>query len=217
MLLQTTDFNNAGQLVGGQFQQPWLELNQVLSAMPLHLKASDQKQIKGRPIFDPVGTNEHIAARLTSLGWSAKIGIPPPFSFLGTDVDFGKSGLIVEVQFSNYPFLLNNTLRSELFFRAGTVFHQAPTGLVVIITKGGMFPSSNSTLYYEQAMSQLSALASHQVFTVPIRLVGLFEALGTVNAMWTKYKSARYSRTVLTRTQRAFSISQGKGRRCNIS
>ena len=216
MLIKTTDYNNAQAVISAQFPNEWNELQQVLNAMPLHLKASDQAGKQGQAIFDPVGTNEHIAQALTALGWSTKIPIPPAFSFLGTDVDFGKNGTVVEVQFSNYPFLLNNTIRSELFFRTKTVFHQAATGVAIIVAKAGMFPSSNSTLYYEQAVNQLSALAQHGVFTIPVRLVGLFSAVGTVTATWTDYSAARYSRTVGTRSQRQFSIVNGRAGRCRI-
>lgn len=210
------DFNGAGALIAGAYRQQWIELEQVLTAMPLHLKASDQANIQGRAIFDPVGTNQHIADGLVPLGWMQKIAIPEPFKFLGTDVDFGKNGVVVEVQFSNYPFLLNNTQRSDLFYRAQTVFHGAPTGLVIIVTKAGMFQSSNSTLYYEQALNQLTALAQHAAFTVPIRLVGLFESVGRVQATWTSYSAARYSRTVGTRELRPFIITNGRAGRCKI-
>lgn len=216
MRVQFTDFMGADTAIAAGYSQQWLELEQVLGAMPLHLKASDQDGKQGSAIFDPVGTNEHIARALVTRGWSGKIAIPEPFTFLGTDVDFGKQGVVVEVQFSNYPFLLNNTIRSELFYRAETVFHQLPTRLVVIVTKAGMFPSSNSTLYYEQALSQLTALAEHGVFTVPIRLVGLFEQQGPVTATWTDYSAARYSRTVGARVQRSFTITGGRGVRCRI-
>jgi len=219
MQIRFSDYNNADDIIAGGYAREWDELRQVLSAMPLHLKASDQAGKQGQAIFDPVGTNEHIAQALTSpqYGWEAGVPIPAPFAFLGTGIDFGKNGVVVEVQFSNYPFLLNNTIRSELFFRADTVFHQSPTRLIVIVTKAGMFPSSNSTLYYEQAVNQLTALAQHQVFTVPIRLVGLFESTGTVPAMWTDYSAARYSRTVVgVRTQRPFTITNGRAGRCRI-
>ena len=147
-------------------------------------------------------------------GWEANIPIPSEYNFLGTDIDFGKAGVIVESQFSNYPFLLNNTLRSELFFKAGTIFASQPTQLVVLITKARMFPASNSTLYYEQAVKQLTALAEYQVFDVPIRLVGLFEAENTtVPVIWTVYSSTRYSRTVQTRETRQCQIISGKSTR----
>lgn len=216
MQLKFHDFNDAGSLVQVAFGKQWRELEQVLTAMPLHLKASDQAKIQGKPIFDPVGTNRYIADALVPLGWNEKIDIPGTFKFLGTDVDFGKNGAVVEVQFSNYPFLLNNTLRSELFFRAKTVFHEAATGLVFIVTKACMFPCSNSTLYYEQALSQLTALAQHNVFTVPIRLVGLFEKPGRVQALWTNYSAARYSRTVGVREPREFVITNGRAGKCKI-
>lgn len=218
MQIRISDYNNADAVIAQSYGQEWAELAGVLSAMPLHLKASDQAGKQGQAIFDPVGTNEHIAQALTapSHGWQAGIPIPGQFSFLGTDIDFGKNGVVVEVQFSNYPFLLNNTIRSELFFRAGTVFHQSPTRLIIIVTKAGMFPSSNSTLYYEQAVNQLAALAAHNVFTVPIRLVGLFEPQGAISATWTDYSAARYSRTVGTRSQRQFTITSGRADRCRI-
>ncbi len=182
--------------------------------MPLHIKASDQAGIQGNPIFDPVGTNEYIKAALVNLGWQANIPISAEYSFLGTDVDFGKSGVIVESQFSNYPFLLNNTLRSELFFKAGTIFAGEPTQLVILITKALMFPASNSTLYYEQAVRQLTALAKYNVFDVPIRLVGLFEEENiTIPVIWTVYSSTRYSRKVETRISRQCQIKPGKSAR----
>lgn len=216
MQIKYQDFNGATEQIAGPYRQQWLELEGVLTAMPLHLKASDQANIQGRAIFDPVGTNQRIADDLVPLGWLQKIIIPTDYSFLGTDVDFGKNGAVVEVQFSNYPFLLNNTVRSELFFRAQTVFHGAPTGLVIIVTKAGMFPSSNSTLYFEQAQNQLASLAHHGIFTVPMRLVGLFESPGPVQATWSTYTEARYSRTVHSRVTRSFDIKQGRAGRCRI-
>jgi hypothetical protein len=64
-----------------------------------------------------------------------------------------------------------------------------------------MFPSSNSTLYYEQARKQLDELSKHNVIKIPIRLIGLFEKMNdTVPALWTQYSSNRYSRTINNRT-----------------
>lgn len=202
MLLRIEDFNNADAAILGEMQSQWDELQGVLQEMPLHLKASDQAGIQGKPIWDPVGTNEHIKSALTKapLSWRANIPIPTEYSFLGTDVDFAKGGLLVEVQFSNYPFLLNNILRTELFFKSGIALDGGSTKAAVIVTKAHMFPASNSTLYYEQAKDQLSALAKNNVFDVPIRLVGLFEdTAGKVRAQWTEYENPRYSRTVVKR------------------
>lgn len=217
MLIQYKDYNGADSAIDGAYGSEWTELEQVLGTMPLHLKASDQDGLQGNAIFDPVGTNYHIADGLIHKGWRGGIPIPAEFDFLGKDVDFGKNGIVAEVQFSNYPFLLNNTVRSELFFRSRTVFDVKPTALAIIVTKAGMFPSSNSTLYYEQAVKQLDALAHHKVFTVPLRVVGLFEKTGSVQATWTKYSAARYSRTVDgERGTRSFQITAGRGGRCRV-
>lgn len=168
--------------------------------MPLHIKSSDQAKIQGNPIFDPVGSNEYIKNSLIKLGWHSNILIPTAYRFLGKDVDFGKSGLILESQFSNYPFLLNNVLRSELFFKGSIHFAGHATKLLVMITKAQIFPASNSTLYYEQAVQQLSALIENRVFDVPIRLIGLFERENiTISTIYTEYQNTRYSRIVRNR------------------
>jgi len=179
--------------------------------MPLHVKASDQAGLQGNLIFDPVGTNEYIKDVLVGTGWLSTITIPAEYAFLGTDVDFGKHGVLLEAQFSNYPFLLNNVLRSELFFKARVPLTGAPTEAVVIVTKAHMFPASNSTLYFEQAERQLTALAKNRVFDVPIRLVGLLERRSTAIAVrWTEYHAPRYSRTVRRREDRRYEIREGR-------
>ena len=211
ILVKITDFNAADAVIAECFSAQWSELRSVLEAMPLHMKASDQAGKQGKPIFDPVGTNEAIKAGLAPLGWH-RIPIPVEFNFLGTDIDFGKNGVIAEAQFSNYPFLLNNTIRSELLFKSKVGLHpDEPTKLVVIITKAHMFPASNSTLYYEQALHQLSSLAKYHVFDVPIRLVGLFvERTGINPGVWTGYSATRYSRTVDLRANRRFNVGSRK-------
>ena len=75
--------------------------------MNLHLKQSDQAGIQGSLIFDPVGTNEFVKTRLRRHeNWLANPPIPDQLGFLGTDVDFVVNGMLVEIQFSNRPFLL---------------------------------------------------------------------------------------------------------------
>src|SRR5262249_41552445 len=118
-----------------------------------------------------------------------------------------------------YPFLLNNTIRSELFFQARMTFGSEPTKVTVIVTKARMFPASNSTLYYEQAINQLNALARNNVFRSPIRLVGLFVDLDVpIQITWSRYTAARYSRTVSQRRTRTCVISAGRTptSRCSI-
>ncbi|MBE9198800.1 restriction endonuclease [Nodularia sp. LEGE 06071] len=214
MIIQYIDFNAADKIINTQYKNEWYEVSTILTAMPLHIKASDQAGIQGNPIFDPVGTNEYIKTAFINRGWQSNIPIPAPFRFLGTDIDFAKAGIVIEIQFSNYPFLLNNTLRSELFFKSKTEFAGYQTNLVILVTKALMFPASNSTLYYEQAVNQLTALAENKVFDVPIRLVGLFEQSNTtVPVVWTEYLSKRYSRNVNTRVSGQCQILAGRSNR----
>lgn len=209
MLIEFTDFNRANIIISNYFTAEWNEINSILAAMPLHVKASSQAGIQGNPVFDPVGTNQYIKAELVKLGWKANIPILKPYRFLGTDVDLGKAGIIIEVQFSHYSFLLNNTIRSELFFKAQTPLTGMPTQLVIIIAKSQMFPAANSSLYYEQAVNQLNVLAGY-VVNVPIRVVGLFEGRNTiVPAKWTVY-NAQTSRTILTQEELQCQIISGR-------
>jgi hypothetical protein len=213
------DYNNvAGAMVSGT-AAAWDHLETILRQMPLHVKASDQRGIQGRPIFDPVGTNQYIKTALQGLphpGWLMNVAIPAEYDFLGTDVDFVNNTLLIEAQFSNYPFLLNNVIRSELFVKGKVLLSKVPINCVVIITKAHIFPASNSTLYYEQAVKQLRALAAVKVFDVPIRLVGLTATSGTIiDATWTKYSETRYSRTIDTQEEAKFRVvapRNGRGR-----
>ena len=219
MQIAHESFNNATSIIEGKFGAQWGELSTTLTRMPLHLKASDQAGKQGRPIFDPVGTNQAIKDSLTKKAWKTGLPIPGKFDFLGTDIDFEKDGLLVEVQFSNYPFLLNNLLRSELFFKARLGFSGPPVEAVIIVTKAHMFEASNSTLYYEQAVKQMTALAENKVFDVPMRVVGLFEETNKkVKVQWSEYHNPRYSRTVVRREEREKVISgERSGRsRCRI-
>ena len=216
MLIEYQDFNG-GKNKLGRYAAQCRELTNILTTMPLHLKASSQAGKQGDAIFDPVGTNEYITKSLTELGWVKKIPIPQDYSFLGTDIDFGKNGVLVEVQFSNYPFLLNNVLRSELFYKSKIRLSGKRTALVVIITKAHMFPASNSTLYYEQAEKQLTALNKLRVFSIPIRLVGLFsEQEESIDIVWTEYRGTQ-SRDVINREQRIGRIIPGKRYRSRCS
>lgn len=211
------DYNNANALIASKYASQWDEISRALSEMPLHLKASDQAGKQGQAIFDPVGTNAFIKSKMVSFGWTANKEIPK-YNFLGSDVDFVKSGIIVEVQFSNYPFLLNNLLRSELFFKAGTKFTDHAVQLLIVITKSNMYPSSNSTLYFEQACNQLDALSQSNVFDVPIRLVGLSSPISaTVPCKWTIYDDPRYSRTVISQKDTNAKITSGKRKNSKVT
>ncbi|MDQ1234557.1 hypothetical protein QE450_002055 [Paenibacillus sp. SORGH_AS306] len=207
MIIEITDYNRASNIIQNSFQSEWNDILKTITKMPLHLKASDQKGKQGAPIFDAIGTNLYIKNGLVQRGWLNNIPIPKKYDFLGKDIDFGKRGMLIEVQFSNYPFLLNNTIRSELFYKSGMNIDSAPMKIAVIVTKAHMFPSSNSTLYYEQAKKQLDELSSNDVFDVPIRLVGFFENYDTsLEILYTTYSELRYSRTIGTQEYRSCKI-----------
>lgn len=190
MLLRYHDFNGANQLLTGALAPQWLELENVLNELAVHLKPSEQEGIEGRVNFDPVWTNIAIKEALRAKGWGINIPIPEEFSFLGTDVDFFRGGLLVEAQFSNYPFLLNNIVRTALFAKSRTLFTDNHVEAIVIIAKAHMLPASNSMLYYEQAISQLTAFTKFEVFNVPIRVVGLFVPIGVpTDAVWSEYST----------------------------
>jgi len=208
-----TDYNDIQNYLGDK----WDKLLKTINSIPLHLKESDQEGLQGTLIFDPVGTNQIFQEKLETLGWSSKVKIPDEYEFLGTDVDFMQDDIILEVQFSNYPFLLNNVVRSFLFKKnEGSINNKSPKGLI-LISKCKMFPSSNSTLYYEQGKKQLDVLASPNVFDLPIRLVGLNENTGSdVECVFTKYKKARYSREIMKRTNTRCNI-ESNGARTKIT
>ena len=213
MQIDYEDFNGAKVAFGQKFHSEWQEIEVSLGQLAPHLKASDQAGKQGDLIFDPVGTNEAIKSLLTEKSWQSNIRMPEKYSFLGTDVDFVKPGVLVEVQFSNYPFLLNNVVRSELLRKAKVVMGGGKPEALVIVTKAHMFPASNSTLYYEQGVNQLRELSSAEVFGIPIRLVGLKMPLGVGEIQFTEYHSSRYSRTVVSRGSRQVDVSKGRSAR----
>ena len=218
MKIEIEDFNDADAIINRKFKSEWNEIEEVIKKMPLHLKPSRQKGIKGSLIFDPVATNKYMAEELPKRGWHKNPSIPQRFQVLGLDVDFAKSGIIVEVQFSNYPFLSNNVIRTELFQRSSVKFLSKETELLLVITKAHMFPASNSTLYFEQGVGLLRSLDDYDIFRSPVRLVGLFEDKNTtVPAIYSKYP-AIYSRNAGMQANSKCRISSGPtgASRCNL-
>ncbi len=124
------------------------------------------------------------------------VSIPAEYNSFGIGVDFGKKNIIVEVQFSNYPFVINNIIRSEVFCKSELeLIPEYPVKLLIIITKAHKFPASNSTSYYEQAKGQIDFMLEHEIISMSIRLIGLTVSDGeNVDAMWTNYSAERYSR-----------------------
>jgi hypothetical protein len=132
-----------------------MELDSILRAMPTYLKPSNQKGKEGRAVFDPIGTNAHVHNALGARGWGEPgIDKGSPYAPFGTGLDRAKGSALLEIQFSNYPFCLNNVVRAEVLRREGHTFTGIPIQLLVIVTKARMFPAANSTLYYEQTVGQ---------------------------------------------------------------
>jgi hypothetical protein len=176
------------------------ELDNILNDMPLYLKASDQSGKQGTLIFDPVGTNEYLKTKLADFHWSTNVPIPKNLKFWGKEVDFVNQGILLEVQFSNYSYLVNNLLRTEIFFRGKTLFDEVACQFLIIITKGKIFPASNSTLYYEQAIQQIANLSNYKIFRIPIRVIGLVVAPNsTITSVISTYSQTRYSRQAIER------------------
>jgi hypothetical protein len=196
MHIQIADYNNAQSLFYSIKPDHWRELETVLLDSPLFLQASDQAGKVGEPIFDPKATNAHLKKASFAYNWHP-IPVPEELNEFGMDWDAGKDGVLAEWQFSNYPFLWNNIIRSESVF-TGAISLPSVGGVqaLVIVTKSGALPSSNSTLYYEQARAQLETVTRFGTFSIPIRLVGLMLPgnVKRMNAVWTIYNNPRYDR-----------------------
>ncbi|HZT15172.1 MAG TPA: hypothetical protein VFA19_04430 [Gaiellaceae bacterium] len=204
------DFNGADQLFQGSAAGEWSDLERLLSDLTLHLQPSGQAGIAGRPIFDPKGTNAALTQAARALGW---VGVPVPseLTMFGVDWDAGKGTTLAEWQFSNYPFLWNNVIRSQAVVSGRVVLAGVGTteGLVVV-TKSGVIPASNSTLYYEQAEAQLDSVMTKGAFSLPIRLVGLtLPDAEELDAVWSIYPS-RYARAHTTRRTVRIAISRSR-------
>ena len=200
MDFEVVDFNNAESYYAGAGLPEWADLELVITKMPLYLHGSLQAGKVGSAVFDPKGTNRHLRRSTQELGWRL-IPVPADLRAFGTDWDGGKRETLAEWQFSNYPFLWNNCIRSEAVYKTGLE-------LPGLVTKSGLFPASNSSLYFEQAGAQLAAATKFNAFTIPIRLVGLTikSQPDQYEAIWTEYTD-RTSRTALRTVQVSTSVT----------
>lgn len=171
--VQWQDFNGVKQLLSDEAAKEWADILKAAEDMPLYLKGSLQKNKSGHLIFDPVATNAYLERVLGSSGWISGPSVPPAVRFLGSDVDFAKNGIMLEAQFSNYPFFLNNVIRSDIFKRAGIKLGHKTVKALVLLTKTGRLPASNSTLYYEQSVEQANGLSKFNMFGIPMRVTNL--------------------------------------------
>jgi len=191
------DFNAADEYFSGPGQMEWQDIEAMLDELVPRFQPSRQARKIDSPIFDPKGTNLALNEAAKRRGWS-KITVPIALRPFGTDWDAGKNGVLAEWQFSNYPFLGNNVIRTEVVY-----LQQPPldgirrVDALLVVAKSGVFPSSNSSLYFEQAAAQLDLVVTQlDVFDIPIRLVGLGISPNTsrIDAEWTTYAD-RTSRT----------------------
>ncbi|QUQ70449.1 hypothetical protein [Kutzneria sp. CA-103260] len=211
MFYESTDFNGAAEYFQTLGAASWSEIDEVINQVEIQLQPSGQKGKTGTPIFDPKATNAKLTINALKKGWK-KVPVPDSLKEFGADWDAGKGSVLVEWQFSNYPFLWNNVIRSEAVYSSKQALSgMLPIGALIIVTKSGSFPASNSTLYYEQAKAQLNTVTSLGVFDIPIRLVGLTIPPGTtqVQVKWNTY-AERYGRDVLDTEVRTFDIRWNK-------
>jgi hypothetical protein len=190
------DFNGAAKYFAKAGASEWAQIDTIVNGLVPRLQPSRQAKIEGTPIFDPKATNRDLSEAAAKLGWST-IPMPTSLGAFGVTWDSGKNGTLVEWQFSNYPFLANNVIRTEVAFRQKIPLEGVKrVEALIVITKCGVFPSSNSSLYYEQARAQLEIATKLALFDLPVRLVGLSIPPGVrrFKALWGTYK-ARTSRT----------------------
>jgi hypothetical protein len=208
MYYEYHDFNNAAAYFDGEAAAEWAELAHVVEELTPQLQPSDQAGKQGTAIFDPKATNACLTTSAANLGWH-KVPVPRSLEAFGVDWDAGKNAVLAEWQFSNYPFLWNNVIRTEAVFKSRTALAQvAPVKALVVVTKGICFPASNSTLYYEQACAQLDVVTDLGVFDIPIRLVGLMIQPGATElvASWNTYPG-RYNRADGVKETKPFAVT----------
>lgn len=200
MYFEHEDFNDAGAYFASTGAEEWSDVAEVVTALrPCFLPSQEKGRRLGSLIFDPKATNRAIKEAASDRGWR-EIRVPKELRAFGRAWDAGKGSTLAEWQFSNYPYLSNNVIRTEAAYQQQHSLEglQAVAALL-IVTRSSVFPASNSTLYYEQAIAQLEVALSLGVFDVPIRLVGLGvrPATDRLEASLSTY-AGRTSRTLLS-------------------
>jgi hypothetical protein len=190
------DFNDATDYFAKAGAPEWADITEILDDLTPSFQPSRQNKIKGEAIFDPKAINLALLGGAETKGWSP-MSLPAELSAFGVHWDSGKNRTLAEWQFSNYPFLANNVIRTEAAFQRNIpLFGEDGVEALLIVTKSCVFPSSQSTLYYEQAKAQLEVAVALEMLSLPIRLIGLGIDPGEpkFNAVWTTYRG-RTSRT----------------------
>ncbi|RDI46151.1 hypothetical protein [Nocardia mexicana] len=209
MEFEIADFAGASEFFEGEGSGEWAEIHAVLDKCSLQLQPSDQAGKGHRPIFDPKATNRELTDAAALHGWKS-IPVPKELQMFGSDWDVGKQTTLVEWQFSNYPFLWNNIIRTQGVYRSKIQLSgMSGVEAMIIVTKSGKLPASNSTLYYEQARAQIKTVMDFLEFTLPIRLVGItLDSLArSVEAVWNTYANNRYDRVPRSKVLRTFDVT----------
>jgi len=209
VIYEYVDFNSAAEYFDGPGSDRWDEIDAVIGSIPPQLQPSDQRERLGTPIFDPKATNALLTKGAAKYGWD-RVPVPADLGSFGVDWDAGQGPVLAEWQFSNYPFLWNNIIRTEAIYQSQAVLPQLgqPVDALIVVTKSGRFPASNSTLYFEQALAQIKTVTTLGVFNVPIRLVGLTidPSATKLEVDWNQY-SGRYGRAIATTDRVVMDVS----------
>ncbi|MCC3777763.1 hypothetical protein [Streptomyces sp. UNOB3_S3] len=209
MQFEVHDFFNADRFFDTEGKREWREIEGAISQLKLQLQPSGQDGLGGQAIFDPKATNKILTESTAAHGWN-KIPVPETLRAFGVDWDAGKNTVLAEWQFSNYPFLWNNIIRSQVVARRGQELEGmgAPPKALIVVTKSGCLPASQSTLYFEQGKSQMQSVLESLDLDIAIRLVGLTipHDTQTVNASWNTYKG-RTSRSSVSSEEQTFQVT----------
>lgn len=213
LLFNVADFNGAFEYFETTGSERWDEIATVVDELRPQFQASDQAGRVGGAIFDPKATNRILTDQAADFGWS-KVPVPAELKPFGLDWDGGKGTVLAEWQFSNYPFLWNNVIRTEAIFQSEARLPSlsGPVDALIIITKSGTLPASNSTLYFEQACAQIDTVTTLGVFRLPIRIIGLTvdTEASALDIDWNSY-DGRYARDGISE-QRVMNVTWGNPR-----
>ena len=100
---------------------------------------------------------------------------------------------------------MKGKIRNKLYYyKSKNLLFPHKVKSLTIVTKSSFFPSSNSTLNYEQAKSHLDSWYENNIFTIPVRLLGVSVEETTFEGVWTVYANQRYSREVFSKNTEKF-------------
>jgi len=187
---EVVDFNGAERYYHGSGAREWTDLNEIVTEMPLYLQGSLQAGRIGSAVFDPKATNLHLKAKLRQ-----EVGGP-------SQSQETSRRLVTTGTAARVKRLLSGSSRTIVHKTRLKLPEMSPIKGLIIVTKSGLFPAAQSSLYFEQAEAQLASATALGIFTIPIRLVGLTikSQVDEYEAVWTEYAD-RTSRTALRKVR----------------